>query len=90
MRGGKGEGVEGEGSHVNQNKHVLDNSHNRKVSRQCTDRGLQRKQGTVLNITGSYKYTNTLGPHDLRSCGDVGPIGRLRLRLQALRHTHLD
>jgi len=33
-----------------------DNNHNRKVSRQCTDRYFQRKQGTVLNITGSYKY----------------------------------
>ena len=33
------------------------NNHNRKVSRQCTDRYLQCKQGTVLNVTGSYKYT---------------------------------
>ena len=33
-----------------------DNNHNRKVSRQCTDKYLRCKQGTVLNITGSYKY----------------------------------
>jgi len=31
-------------------------SQNRKVSRQFTDRYLQCKQGTVLNITGSYTY----------------------------------
>jgi len=33
-----------------------DNNHNRKVSRQCTEWYLQCKHGTVLNITGSYKY----------------------------------
>jgi len=37
-----------------------DNNHNRKVSRQCTDRYLQCRQGTVLNITGSYKYTQLI------------------------------
>ena len=36
------------------------NNHNRKVSGQCTDRYFQRKQGTVLNITGSYKYTQLI------------------------------
>ena len=33
-----------------------DDSHNREVSRQCTDRYLQCKQDAVLNITGSYKH----------------------------------
>jgi len=39
-----------------QKQNWYNNNHNRKESRQRTDRYLQCKQGTVLNITGSYKY----------------------------------
>ena len=44
------------GRKYSQKQNWNDSNHNRKVSRQCTDRYLQCKQDTVLNITGSYKY----------------------------------
>jgi len=52
-----------------QKQNWSDNNHNRiKVSRQCTDRYmyLQCKQGTVLNITGSYEYKQLI-QHLVRS-----------------------